>query len=108
MTERPELILVLTTFPGSEQAREAASLLVEKKLAACCTLLEGTSIYFWQEKKYQDREVVLLIKTRAELYPELEKKIQEIHPYEVPEIIALPVFMASPAYSEWIKDVTSD
>ncbi|MBC7348906.1 MAG: divalent-cation tolerance protein CutA [Candidatus Aminicenantes bacterium] len=108
MAKRPELILVLTTFPGSEQAWEAASLLLEKKLAACCTLLEGTSIYIWQGKKCQDREVVLLIKTRAELYPQLEKKIKEIHPYEVPEIIALPVLLASPAYSNWIKDVTSD
>ncbi|MGQ9802017.1 MAG: divalent-cation tolerance protein CutA [Candidatus Saccharicenans sp.] len=108
MSERPELILVLTTFPGSEQAREAASLLVEKKLAACCTFIEGSSIYLWQGKKCEDKEVVLLIKARAELYPELEKKIKEIHPYEVPEIIALPVILASQAYSDWIKDVTSD
>ncbi|MGB9905940.1 MAG: divalent-cation tolerance protein CutA [Candidatus Saccharicenans sp.] len=108
MADRAELLLVLTTFPGPEQAREAASLLVEKKLAACCTLLDGTSIYFWQGKKCQDQEVVLLIKTRAELYPELEQKIKEIHPYEVPEIIALPVTLASQAYSDWIKDVTSD
>lgn len=108
MAERTELIVVLTTFPGSEQARKAASSLVEKKLAACCSFFEGSSIYFWQVKMCEDREVVLLIKTTVELYPELEKKIKEIHPYEVPEIIALPVILASQTYSDWIKEVTSD
>lgn len=108
MAEKTQLIVVLTTFPESEQARRAASILVEKKLAACCTFLEGNSIYFWQGKMCEDREVVLLIKTRVELYPELEKNIKEIHPYEVPEIIALPVLLASQTYSDWIMDVTSD
>lgn len=108
MTEGASLILVLTTFPEAEKAREAARILLENRLAACCTILPGTSIYTWQQATCEEAEVVMLIKTRASLYPELEKKIREIHPYQVPEIIALPIAAASQAYSEWVKEVTGE
>lgn len=108
MIEGATLVLVLTTFPEAEKAGEAARVLLEHKLAACCTLVPGTSLYTWEHKTCQEPEVVMLIKTRASLYPELEKKIREIHPYQVPEIIALPIVAASQAYSDWVKEVTGE
>ncbi len=102
-----EMILVITTFPEAEKAKEAARHLVEQKLAACCTLLPGTSVYSWQQKLCEDSETIMLIKTRRELYTILEKKLKEIHPYEVPEIIALPVVAVSQSYSDWVKEVTA-
>ncbi len=108
MTEGRSLILVLTTFPEAEKAAAAARTLLEHKLAACCTIVPGTSLYTWEQKTCEEAEVVMLIKTRASLYPELEKKIREIHPYQVPEIIALPVVAASQAYSDWVKGATGE
>lgn len=108
MTEGASLILVLTTFPEAEKAAEAARILLELKLAACCTIVPGTSLYNWEKKTCEEAEVVMLVKTRASLYAELEKKIREIHPYRVPEIIALPVVAASQAYSDWVKEVTGE
>lgn len=107
MEREPELILVLTTFPETEKAREVAKILLENRLAACCTILPGTSLYWWDEKLNEDKEVVMMIKTHLSLYPELEKKLKEIHPYQIPEIIALPIKAANQSYSDWIKEVTS-
>lgn len=108
MNTWPEFIVVLTTFPEVSRAREAARILVEARLAACCTFVEGSSVYRWKDNLSEDKEAVMLIKTRSSLYPELEKKLKQIHPYEVPEIIALPVVAASQNYSDWIKEATRD
>ncbi|MCX8160238.1 MAG: divalent-cation tolerance protein CutA [Candidatus Saccharicenans sp.] len=108
MAEETPLVLVLTTFPGPEKASEVARILLEHKLAACCTILPGTSLYTWEQKTCEEAEVVMLIKTRASLYAELEKKIREVHPYQVPEIIATPIVAASRAYSDWVKEVTRE
>lgn len=103
-----QIILVLTTFPDVDKARETADLLLAQKLVACCTLVSGSSLYLWQQKRCEGNEVVMLIKTRSDLYADLEKKLKEIHPYEVPEIIALPAVAVSQSYLEWIKEVTRD
>lgn len=108
MTEGVSLILVLTTFPEAEKASEVARVLLENKLAACCTIIPGKSLYTWQQQTCEEAEVVMLIKTRAALYAGLEKKIKEIHPYQVPEIIALPAAAASEDYSDWVKEVTGE
>jgi|YNPMSStandDraft_1061717.scaffolds.fasta_scaffold25293_2 periplasmic divalent cation tolerance protein len=100
------LLLVLTTFPEAEKAREASRYLLDKKLAACCTLFEGSSIYWWENRLNEDKETVMMIKTRPELYPELERRLKEIHPYQVPEIIALPVIAVSQSYLDWVKEAT--
>jgi len=103
-----EFIIVLTTFPDEARAREAARALLEAKLAACCTLFPGTSFYWWKGQVNQDAEVVMIIKTLSSLYQELEKKLKESHPYEVPEIIALPIVAGNQNYFDWIKEVTRD
>lgn len=108
MIKGDSLILVLTTFPEAQKAGEAARILLENKLAACCTILPGTSIYTWQQATCEEAEVLMLIKTMASLYSELEKKIKEIHPYQIPEIIALTATSVSQGYLDWVKEVTGE
>lgn len=104
-----EHILVLTTVPEEKRGQALAEILVRERLAACATLsAPSRSFYWWKDKICEDKEFVLFIKTRASLYPALEKKIKEEHPYEVPEIIALPVVKGSAAYLAWIDKETQD
>ncbi len=100
-------ILVLTTMPEEERAQEIAKALVGERLAACVTVSSACqSLYWWEDRIAEDREYILYIKTKASLYPRLEKKLKELHPYEVPEIIALPIQKGSRAYLDWLKKET--
>lgn len=100
-------ILVLTTVPEEKTGKTIATRLLEERLAACVTISAASqSFYWWKGQISKEPEHILLIKTRAALYPRLEKKIQEIHPYEVPEIIALPVHKGSADYLNWIEKET--
>lgn len=102
-----EVLLVLTTFPDGEQARQTGTALVESQLAACVSLCPKVeSIYRWQGKVESSTEVLALLKTTPEAYPRLEKRLRELHPYEVPEIIALPTTHVSAAYAQWVMDET--
>lgn len=96
-------ILVLTTAPDMDSAKALAERLVSQRLAACVTLSAASqSFYWWDNSISKDEERMVFIKTRKELYSDLEKAIKEIHPYEVPEIIALPIDQGSQEYLEWI------
>lgn len=96
-----DAMVVLCTFPDIEQARQIGAALVERQVAACVNLLPGVeSIYRWEGKVETAGEVLGIIKTTR--YAELEAAIQELHPYEVPEILALPVAGGSSAYLEWL------
>lgn len=98
-------ILVLNTCPNSETARRIGTLLVEQGLAACVNVLPGmTSIYKWKGKIQADSEVLLVIKTMQNRYAELQSAVTELHPYELPELIALPVSDGLPPYLKWIAD----
>ncbi|UCE21932.1 MAG: divalent-cation tolerance protein CutA [Candidatus Aminicenantes bacterium] len=100
-------ILVLTTVTEEKSGQKIATLLLEERLAACVTIsVASQSFYWWKEKIAKEQEHILFIKTKAALYPELEKKIREIHPYEVPEIIALPIQKGSEDYLNWIEKET--
>lgn len=102
-----KLILVLTTVPKKEKGREIAQKLVQERLAACVTVCPAArSLYQWKGRIIDDREYLLLIKTKAILYPKLEKRIQELHPYQVPEILALPILKCSVDYLRWVEDET--
>ncbi len=102
-----EPLLILTTAPDEESAREIAGELIRERLAACVTLLEGgRSIYLWQGSLEEQREVQLLIKSRAECYPQLEETIGRLHPYELPEIIATPIVGGERGYLAWIEQQT--
>lgn len=99
-------LVVLCTFPDIEQARQIGAALVETQVAACVNILPGVeSIYRWEGKTERASEVLALIKTTR--YPELEAAILELHPYEVPEILALPVAAGSDAYLSWLKSASS-
>ncbi len=95
--------MILCTFPGLEQARQIGTLLVETQLAACVNLLPAVeSIYRWQGKVEKADEVLAVFKTSAAVFPAFEKALTELHPYEVPEIIALsPEKIAAP-YRAWV------
>ncbi len=95
-------MVVLCTFPDIEQARQIGAALVERQVAACVNLLPRVeSIYRWEGKVEQAAEVLGIIKTTR--YAELEAAIRELHPYQVPEILALEVAGGLPAYLEWLS-----
>lgn len=101
------LLVVLSTFPDAEAARRAAETLVSEQLAACVNVLPGVaSIYSWAGKVETSQEVLAVIKTTAERYPLLEKRLRESHPYEVPEIVALPAATVSESYLAWVIQST--
>jgi periplasmic divalent cation tolerance protein len=103
-----QYILVMVTAPSAEVGQLIVDLLLEKKLAACVNMIPAVkSSYLWQGEGFEDEEVLLLVKTRAQLFEtELVPAIQGIHPYEVPEIIALPILMGSQSYLDWIGEMT--
>jgi periplasmic divalent cation tolerance protein len=103
------LLVVLSTFPDAASAGAAAETLVNERLAACVNLLPGVeSVYHWQGKVESSQEVLAIIKTTAERYPELEKRLQELHPYDVPEIIALPAAAVAESYLAWVTANTRE
>lgn len=100
-------LLVLTTVPDLEVGNIIAENIIQERLAACVTMsAPGQSIYWWKGKITQDQEPTLFIKTKKEAYSKLEEKIRQLHPYDVPEIIALPVFAGSKDYLDWIDAET--
>jgi len=101
-------IVVLITAPTVQAAQQIAQRLVEKRLAACVNILPAIqSIYRWEGKIQQETEILLLVKTSAGLFEDhLVPAVQEIHPYKVPEIIALPVLYGLPGYLEWNNQET--
>jgi periplasmic divalent cation tolerance protein len=102
-----QALLVMTNLADIASAQILARALVEQRLAACVNMLPGTrSIYRWNDSIEEDAEVTLLIKTTAARYAELEQAIRALHPYELPEVIAVPVSAGLPAYLAWIAQET--
>ena len=102
-----EVLLVFSNFPDRASAEAAANTLVAEKLAACVNILaDCKSIYRWQDKTEQASEVPMIIKTTGALYPQVENVLQKLHPYEIPEIIAVPVCHGLPAYLNWVANET--
>jgi len=98
------ILVVFTTFDKAEDARRMARSLLQKRLSACIQILGPIrSFYRWKGKEEEAEEWLCLIKTTQELYPELEAVILEQHPYETPEIVALPVVRGSRGYLEWVR-----
>lgn len=104
MPDMPELLLVLTTTPDRSKAQEIASRLVEAHLAACVQVRGPVhSTYRWEGKIEQAEEWQCQAKCVREVYPQVEAAIRELHPYEVPEIVAVPVVAGYEAYLGWVK-----
>ncbi|WAC19347.1 divalent-cation tolerance protein CutA [Luteolibacter sp. SL250] len=100
-----DLLLVISTFPDEEKARQIGTLLVEKQLAACVNLLPGlTSIYRWQGKIETAGEVMAIFKTTAAGFPAFRDELLALHPYDVPEVVALRTADVSAAYGRWIME----
>lgn len=97
-------VLVVTTIDDEAAARRMASLLVERKLAACVQVSGPlTSVYRWQGREESAREFQVSAKTREDLYKDMERTICEIHSYEVPEILAVPIAAGSRTYLSWLE-----
>ena len=100
-----EVLLVLSTFPDVATARRIGRQLVEEKCAACANILPPVeSIYWWEKKVETANETLVLFKTSAVRYAALENALRQLHPYEVPEIIALPVERGLPDYLRWVSE----
>lgn len=97
------VILVLITVPDKETADLIASALVEKRLAACVNIVPGlTSVYRWEGKVNKDAELLLIVKTVQDSFESLKKTVKELHPHDLPEIIAVKISDGSKEYLEWI------
>lgn len=103
----PENIVVYITAPSEDAAAVIARALVEQKLAACVNIVRNIrSIYSWQGKIEDDAEVLMIVKTQKKHFTALSEKVKELHSYDIPEIIALPILKGSDDYLEWIKAST--
>lgn len=100
-----QFCVVYVTVNEMNIAKQIANVLVEQKLAACCSILPGAeSIYFWNGKVQNDTEFLLMIKSHFAKFDRVEKEILKLHPYDVPEIIAIPIVKGSEKYLAWLKD----
>ena len=103
-----EMLLVFSNLPDQASAAKLAAVLIEQRLAACVNVQAPcTSVYRWQGKVETATEVPVFIKTTRERYPALEAAIRAHHPYELPEIIAVPLVAGLPAYLEWVHTETN-
>ncbi|GAB6065387.1 divalent-cation tolerance protein CutA [Aquifex pyrophilus] len=96
--------VVFITAPV-DKGEEIANYIVENKLGACVNVVpEVSSVYWWKGNIEKDKEALLVVKTSAEKFGELVSKVKEVHPYTVPEIIALPIVAGNPDYLNWIDE----
>jgi periplasmic divalent cation tolerance protein len=101
-----EFIQVFITVNNNEKAREIAHMLIEKRLAGCVQISGPVnSVYRWQGRIMEDQEWLLIVKSDRNHFIELENEVKRIHPYEVPEILALPVAEGNISYLNWLKGV---
>jgi periplasmic divalent cation tolerance protein len=100
-----EVLLVLSTFPDAATARRIARQLVEERCAACANILPAVeSIYWWEDKLEQANETLVLFKTSAERFAALQTTLRQLHPYDVPEILAFRVVDGLPEYLRWVQE----
>ena len=100
-----EPILVITTLPDRAAAMTLARALIQERMAGCVNIMaECTSVYRWQDQMENATEVPVFIKTLVQHYAGLEQLIKSLHPYELPEIVAVPISNGLPAYLKWIAE----
>ncbi|HKY59807.1 MAG TPA: divalent-cation tolerance protein CutA [Gemmatimonadota bacterium] len=103
----PSVCVALTTCPDEGTARRIAAALVDERLAACVNIVPDlTSIYRWEGAVETAPECLLIVKTRRELLEDLRRRLAALHPYEIPELVALPVEGGSPTYLKWVVEET--
>lgn len=100
-------VTVFVTVESRDEARTIAQALVRERLAACVNVLpEIRSFYWWDGAVQDDPELLLIVKTRADRFADLERRVRELHSYEVPEVIALPIRQGSEPYLDWVAAET--
>jgi periplasmic divalent cation tolerance protein len=100
-----KVLLALSTFPDHETARDISNELVTKKLAACANILPGVeSIYRWKEQIESGNETLVLFKLSEDRRSDFQEKLRSLHPYEIPEIIFVPVSSGLPEYLRWVGE----
>jgi periplasmic divalent cation tolerance protein len=100
-------IVILVTVPSELEAEKIGQTLVEEKLAACVNMIRGiNSVFFWQGKICQESEILMMIKTRGDLFEPLMARVKSLHSYTVPEVIALPIIKGSEDYLHWMREST--
>ena len=109
MTKKDNCALILfVTVPTDKVAERLATTLVNEHLVACVQVLPGIKSYYrWAGKVHADGEILLLIKTRAEIFPVVEERIVELHPYDVPQIVAAPLTKVHEPYLSWLVENTT-
>lgn len=107
MSDKTDYCVIFTTTGNVEEADRLAKGLISGKLAGCVQIQEITSHYSWKGNVQKEKEYLLLIKTRASLYPKIETFILQTHPYEVPELLKIPVEAGFETYLNWINEQTS-
>ncbi len=102
-----DFVAVVVTVPSAELAAHLAKLLVTEKLVACVNILPGVrSIYAWQGSLCDEEEVLCVLKTRRALFSAVRERVTGLHPYQVPEIVALPLVEGNAPYLAWLRDGT--
>lgn len=103
----PDYIVVFITTNSMEDAKKIGNALIQERLAACTNIISPIqSIFRWKGKTCDESEAVIIIKTRSDLFDKLQSRVKELHSYEVPEIIALPIIKGSKEYLQWVGDET--
>jgi periplasmic divalent cation tolerance protein len=102
-----DFVVVMVTVPDEETSSRLAHALVGEQLAACVNVLPGVrSVYVWEGEICNEGELLCLIKTRRELFPSVRDRVVDLHPYQVPEIVALPLVEGSEPYLTWLRENT--
>lgn len=106
MPASADVLVVLTTAPDRKEAERIGDTLVQEGLAACVNIVPGvTSLFIWEGKVCREGEALLVIKSRADHLEPLVQRVKDLHPYDVPEVVALPVTGGSPEYLDWVRAV---
>jgi len=100
----PHMIVVFVSFETQEHAEKVANYLIDKKIAACVSLIPVKSYYFWKGEKMTPHEVEAIIKTEHDKFPLIEKSIQDLLAYEIPQIIAIDTTIVNPSYQKWLQE----
>lgn len=103
-----EYSMIISTYADNDLAKKIAKLLVEQRLAACAQIFPINSVYRWKEEIYNEDEIMLFIKSRTVLFDEIATTIKTHHPYEVPEIVQIPITDGLPEYMLWINNCVGE
>ncbi len=103
-----KFLMIYTTLPDKVITKKVAKTLIEENLVACANFFSIESVYRWKNKLCEDKEYALIMKTRKSLYSKIEKRLKELHPYEIPAIVSYEIKEGLSDYLSWIKEGTEE